>query len=506
MAFHRRMQDTQISMGVFRKKWTDRRLRSGAIVPACVTALTFAGMAFGWQAPSAKAARRIYVEPFTTRDGSQKLRADVIGELRKQSSVAVTETESAADLLLGGGGEVWVKGYVSLNPRSGRSPSSGQAVYAGYLSVELRNKRGETLWSDLVTPGGATEDVFKDLAKRIAKHVGEGMEQGGVPSRSAAPSGPVTALEGAGATFPFPVYAKWITNYRRMNPNTNIHYEAVGSEAGVRKLLTGSVDFGASDSPEVIGELAPGTEGKYLLLPTVVGAVVPIVNLPGLVGEISFTPEALAGIYLGKIKKWNDPALTQANRGLHLPDLDIVVVHRSDGSGTSYAWTDFLSQTNPQWRNEIGAHLAPAWPTGRAVEGNDGVAQTVKELGGSIGYVEYMFALQNHLTYGRVRNQSGRFVDASLESIAAAVQQMMAISDDLKVSLVNAPGAGTYPIASFTWLVVPRHIADSAKRNSLVDFLHWALGPGQAQAAALGYLELPKDLVGRELAAMAGIQ
>jgi phosphate transport system substrate-binding protein len=189
-----------------------------------------------------------------------------------------------------------------------------------------------------------------------------------------------------------------------------------------------------------------------------------------------------------------------------LPDLDIVVVHRSDGSGTSYAWTDFLSQTNPQWKSEIGAHLAPAWPAGRGAEGNDGVAQTVKELGGSIGYVEYMYALQNHLTYGRVRNRRGRFVEASLESIAAAVQQMMAISDDLKVSLVNAPGAAAYPIASFTWLVVPRHIADRAKRNSMLDFLRWMLAAGQAQAAALGYLELPKDLVDRELAAIAGMQ
>ena len=199
----------------------------------------------------------------------------------------------------------------------------------------------------------------------------------------------------------------------------------------------------------------PLRKGGYVLLPTVVGAIVPIVNLPGLVGEISFTPEALAGIYLGKIKKWNDPALTQANRGLHLPDLDIVVVHRSDGSETSYTWTDFLSQSSPQWKKEIGAKLAPAWPTGRGAQGNEGVAQTVKELGGSIGYVEYMYALQNHLAYGKVRNPSGRFVTASLESIAAAVQQMMAISDDLKVSLVNAPGAAAYPIATFTWLVVP---------------------------------------------------
>lgn len=488
-------------MGAFSKN------RIARILSCCtIVAMAFAGRALAWQPPKAEAVRRIYVEPFTTREGSEKLRADVTAELRKQSSVSVVETEPAADLVLGGGGEVWVKGYRSLNPRSGRSPSSANAVYAGYLSVELRNKKGETLWSDLVTPGSASEDVYKDLAKRIAKHVGEGMEQGGVPSRAAPLSEPVTLLHGAGATFPYPVYAKWITNYRRMHPNFEISYDAIGSDAGVRKLLSGAADFGASDNPEVIAELTPGAEGKYLLFPTVVGAVVPIVNLPGLVGEISFTPEALAGIYLGKIKKWNDPVLAEANRGLRLPDLDIVVVHRSDGSGTSYAWTDYLSQTSPQWKAQIGARLAPAWPTGRAAEGNEGVAQMVKELGGSIGYVEFLYALQNHLSYGKVRNLRGQFVDASLESIAAAVRQMMAISDDLKVSLVNAPGPGSYPIASFTWLVVPAHIADDAKRNALTDFLRWMLGPGQAQAAALGYLELPKDLVDRELAAIASIR
>ncbi len=479
-------------------KWTARILGGCAIV-----ALAFAGKGLAWQTPKAEASRRIYVEPLTTREGSEKLRENVTAELRKQHSVLVVETESAADLILGGGGEVWVKGYRSLNPRSGRLPSDGTAVYGGYLSVELRNKQGETLWSDLVTPGTESEDVYKDLAKRIGNHVGEQMGQGGAPTRTAPLSEPKTLLQGAGATFPYPVYAKWITNYRRRHPNLDIRYDAIGSEAGVRKLLSGEVDFGASDSPEVIGELAPSAEGKYLLFPTVVGAVVPIVNLPGLVGEISFTPEALAGIYLGRIKKWNDPVLIQANRGVRLPDLDIVVVHRSDGSGTSYAWTDYLSQTSPPWKSEIGAGLSPRWPTGRAAEGNDGVAKTVKELGGSIGYVEFMYALQNHLSYGKVRNSRGQFVEAGLASIAAAVQQMMALSDDLKVSLANAPGAGTYPISSFTWLVVPAHIADDAKRNAMADFLRWILGPGQAQAAALGYLELPKDLVDRELAAIA---
>jgi phosphate transport system substrate-binding protein len=313
-------------------------------------------------------------------------------------------------------------------------------------------------------------------------------------------------LKGAGATFPYPVYAKWFTNYRRENPNVEISYDPIGSEAGVRSLLSGSADFGASDSPEVIRQFAPHEEAGYLLFPSVVGAVVPIVNLPGFSGNIAFTPGALAGIYLGKIKKWNDPVLRQANRGLQLPDLDIVVVHRADGSGTSYAWTDFLSKTVPEWKSQVGSGLAPNWPVGRGASGNEGVARLVKEIGGSIGYVEFIYALQSHLNFGKVRNRSGEFVEASLESIAAAADQAEAIHDDFKVSIVNAPGAGAYPIASFTWLVVPAHIPDEGRRNAIAAFLKWMLGPGQTQAAALGYVALPKDLVMREQVAIGRIR
>jgi phosphate transport system substrate-binding protein len=457
----------------------------------------------GWQAGTPGAVRRLYVEPFTTKAGSEELRADLMGELRKQNTIALAADEAGADATLGGGGEIWIQGYRSLNPRSGRLPSDGTPVYAGYLAVELRNRRGETLWSYLATPGTASsEEVSKDLAKRIAKHLVEALKQGETaPPPSALPQ-PAIALTGAGATFPYPVYAKWLTNYRRENPNVEIRYNAVGSENGVRTLLAGGVDFGASDSPEVVHQLAPKDEAGYLLFPSVVGAVAPIVNLPGFTGSLAFTPEALAGIYLGTIKKWNDPILRQANRGVQLPDLDIVVVHRADGSGTSYAWTDFLSKTVPEWKAQVGADLDPRWPVGRAAAGNEGVARLVKELGGSIGYVEFIYALQNHLSFGKVRNRRGEFVEASLESIAAAANQPVEIHDDFKVSIVDSPGEGAYPIASFTWLVVPAHIADEGKRTAMADFLKWMLGPGQRQAAALGYLELPKELVLRERAAI----
>jgi len=448
--------------------------------------------------------RQVYVEPFTTKAGAEQLRNDLIAELSKDRSISLASQESGAEAILGGGGEIWIRGYRSLNPRSGRSPSNGTPIYAGYLSVELRDSKGETLWGDLVTPSAGAEDVSKDLAKRIAKHVAEAMEKGMVSSRGASLPQPTTVLKGAGATFPYPVYAKWFRNYRRENPNLEINYEPVGSEAGIRRLLAGEVDFGASDSPEAIRDL-DGEEGKYLLFPSVVGGVVPIVNLPGITGDIQFTPEALAGIFLGTIKKWNDPILARANRGLRLPDLDIVVVHRGDGSGTSYAWTDFLSKTSPEWKTEVGCSMTPKWPVGRAAAGNDGVAKLVKEFGGSIGYVEFIYALENHLSFGKVRNQNSEFVGASLESLAAAASRSVEISDDLKISIVNAPGAGAYPIASFTWLVVPAHIVEDAKRIAMTGFLKWMLGPGQAQAAALGYLALPKEVAGREDAAIGRI-
>jgi phosphate transport system substrate-binding protein len=461
--------------------------------------------AFAWQ-QSANAAKRLYVEAFTTRTDAGKLRADVTEELRKQGSFTLVPDKASADLILGGGGEIWVKGYRSFSPRSHmKTPANGTPIYSGYLSVELRNQKGVTVWSYLVTPGAASDDVSKDIAKRLVKHLGEGLTASEITTAPRSTRAAIT-LSGAGATFPDPVYEKWFTNFQTQDPGVTIQYDAVGSEAGIRRLLTGSIDFGASDSPEAIHQLAPDDEKKYLLFPSVIGAVVPIVNLPGRPESIQFTPEALAGVYLGKIKKWNDPVIKRANPGVDLPDLDIFVVHRADGSGTSYAWTDYLSKTSSEWKAQVGTGLSPKWPIGRAAIGNDGVARLVKELGGSIGYVEFIYALQNHLSYGRIRNQNGEFVEASLESIAAAVNHSPDIRDDFKGSIVDAPGKDSYPITTFTWIVVPTQIADDAKRSAMTAFLKWMLGPGQRQAAALGYLALPKELVGREADAIVRIR
>jgi phosphate transport system substrate-binding protein len=474
-------------------------------MPFLIGCVLLALPASAWQATD-RGARRIYVEPFATKAGAEKLREDLTEEIGKLHSVSIVPDESNADLILGGGGEVWIRAYRSFSPRSHmKLPTNGTPIYGGFLSVELKNKHGVTVWSYLATPGTASEDISKDLSKRIAKHLTEALNQPETPAAAAPRTHPAITLNGAGATFPYPVYQKWFTNFQVQDPGTQITYDSIGSDAGVRKLLAGSVDFGASDSPEAIHELAPGDESSYLLFPSVVGAVVPIVNVPGVPADIAFTPEALAGIFLGKITKWNDPVIVRANRGVHLPELDIVVVHRADGSGTSYAWTDYLSKADAEWRANVGCSLVPKWPTGRGATGNDGVAKLVKELGGSIGYVEFIYALQNHLSYGRIRNQNGEFVEASLESIAAAVGHSSQIRDDFKASIVDAPGEDAYPIASFTWIVVPTHIADEAKRSSITAFLKWMLGPGQRQAAALGYLALPKEIVAKEEDAIARI-
>ncbi len=461
-----------------------------------------------WQSPTPKpgAGKPLFVEPFATAESSARLRDDVVGELHRLGTVTLAHDAASADLILAGGGEVWVRGYRSLNPRSGTSPSNGTPVYGGYLAVELRDRTGGTVWSYLATPSAAYGDVSKNLARQIAKRVAEAMQHDAAPSVPIPSAEAGTSLIGAGATFPYPLYTKWITNYKRASPNVDITYDSIGSEAGIRKLLAGDVDFSGSDSPGAIAQLASSGESKYLFFPAAVGAVVPIVNLPGVASQLAFTPEALAGIYLGNIRKWNDPVLAKANPHVRLPDLDIAVIHRSDGSGTSYVWTDYLSKTNPEWKAKIGASLDPQWPVGKAANGNEGMAGMVKELGGSIGYVEFIYALKNHLSFGKVRNQDGEVVAASLESIGVAAAKASEMGPDLKVSIVNAPGPGAYPISSFTWIVVPAHISDEAKRNALVGFLNWMLGPGQLQAATLGYLALPKDVLPAEQAQVLRIR
>jgi phosphate transport system substrate-binding protein len=305
-----------------------------------------------------------------------------------------------------------------------------------------------------------------------------------------------TSLTGAGATFPYPIYSKWFDEYHKQHPDVTINYQSIGSGGGIAQLQKTTVDFGASDGPMTDQQLAD-TKFKVFHIPTVLGADVPTYNVPGITTEMKFTPDVLADIFLGKITKWNDPRLAKANPGVKFPDTDIIVVHRSDPSGTSYIWTDYLSKVSTDWANGPKKGAAVNWPVGLGGKGNEGVAGMVKQTPGAIGYVELIYAISNNMAYGSVQNPSGAFVRASLDSVTAAAASVKEMPDDFRVSITNAPGKDAYPIASFTWLLVPAEWADAGKEKAFVAFLNWMVDQGQGMTSALVYAPLPKNVAAK---------
>jgi phosphate transport system substrate-binding protein len=317
-------------------------------------------------------------------------------------------------------------------------------------------------------------------------------------------------INGAGATFPYPIYSKWFDEYHKKFGNTQINYQSVGSGAGIKQLTEGTVDFGASDVPMNDDQLKSYSDkhgSSVLHFPTVLGAVVPIYNVPGVNAALNFTPEALAGIFLGRITKWNDPAIAGANSGVKLPSTDIVVVHRSEGSGTTYIWTDYLSKVSPSWNTKPGKGASINWPVGLGGKGNEGVSGLIKQTPGAIGYVELIYAVQTKIDYGSVKNSSGAFIKADFNGVsAAAAGAATTMPDDFRVSITDAPGKTAYPISSFTWLLMPAKFADAAKRDALKGFIKWAITDGQSFAENLSYAKLPKEVVAKELKAIDKIQ
>jgi len=311
-------------------------------------------------------------------------------------------------------------------------------------------------------------------------------------------SGATVLLNGAGATFPNIIYQKWITDYNTANPGVELNYQSIGSGGGIQQFTDGTVDFGASDAPMSDEEVAK-VDGNVLHIPMVLGAVVPTYNLPEVTETIRFTPEALAGIYLGEITRWNDVRLRSANPGVTLPDREIVVAHRSDGSGTTYIFTQYLSTVSPDWQAKVGTGKAVNWPVGIGGRGNEGVSATVQQTPGAIGYVELGYAMINKMPVGAVRNMDGNFVTPDLSTVADAAAGAAAAlgpDTDFRISLINAPGERTYPIASFTWLLVHRDYGDAeARAKALVEFIWWSLTQGQASAEALGYAPLPRSVM-----------
>jgi phosphate transport system substrate-binding protein len=311
-------------------------------------------------------------------------------------------------------------------------------------------------------------------------------------------------LTGAGATFPEPIYSKWFSEYSAAHPGVTINYQAIGSGGGVRQMTAGLVDFGASDMP-VTDEQLSASKTKLTHIPTVMGAVVASFNVPG-VSDLKFSPDVLADIYLGKITNWNDPRIAKDNAGVSLPNLKIIVVHRSDGSGTSYIFTDYLSKVSSDWANGPGRGASPSWPMGVGGKGNPGVAGLVRQLPGAIGYVELLYALQNHISFGEIKNAEGSWVKASIDGVTAAAASIKQMPSDYRVSITNAPGKDAYPISSFTYLLVPLKFPDPDKGKVIKDLLSWIITSGEGEAAGLSYAPLPKSVSDKVLKTVYSLQ
>ena len=315
-----------------------------------------------------------------------------------------------------------------------------------------------------------------------------------------------TTINGAGATFPYPMYSKWFSEYHNQHPDIQFNYQSIGSGGGIRQVTAGTVDFGATDGPMSDDQLA-SAKTKILHVPTVLGSVVPAYNVPGVTESLKFTPQILADIFMGKINNWNDAAIAKVNPEAKFPNTPIVVVHRSDGSGTTYVFTDYLSKVSGDWKSGPGKGTSVKWPVGIGAKGNEGVAGMVRQMEGALGYVELIYAEQNKIPYGSVQNAKGKFVKADLDSTtAAAAAVAKSMPSDFRVSITNAPAPDAYPISSFTWLLIPVQSKPTPKGKIISDFLHWMLGPGQEMTKQLTYAPLPEEVNKRVQAAIAQVK
>jgi phosphate ABC transporter phosphate-binding protein len=453
-----------------------------------------ASLATAQQPAPIKSIRTVYIAPMTGSEAANAVRARLIARLKKNSSIRLVDDASSADAVLHGSAVIWPTGTVSIDPRSN---TISLRNYQGYLSAELSDASNQPLWSYLVTPSrfrtaGIVDDLADQLGSRLEAAIATGLS--GTTALPSAAHTASTTLRAAGATFPAPLYQLWFRSFAREPDGLSITYDPIGSAAGLTQLADGKIDMAASDIPAIPAQSgAAPTPSDVLHIPTVIGGVVPVYNLPGDSHGLDLTPQLLADIFSGKIRKWNDPRIRQWNKDTHLPDAEITVVHRSDGSGTTYVFTSYLAQASPDWKSRVGATVD--WPTGVSAAGNEGIAEQVSKTPNSISYIELTYAIQHQMTYAAVRNPAGRFIRADIASIAAAVAAHVHTGeDDLRFSTLNSPARDAYPIASFTWLLVPRTNPDPRKRAAEARFLHWMLTTGQKQCSSLGYAPLPADI------------
>ena len=450
------------------------------------------------------AIRTIFVAPVEAGSYSAAVGKRLAEELQRSGSLRVVSDPAEADAVLHASGYIWISGTVSPSVHSN---STREVNYQGDLSAELIGRDRQTLWSYMVTPGrfrtaSITDNLADQLVARLVAAVRSGIPYP-APYSATAPASSVT-IQAAGSTLPAPLYLKWFESYAQARAGVTILYDPVGSEAGIERLKDGKVDFAGSDIP--VSALPASTASSILDIPTVLGGVVPVYNLSSLDGRtLNLTPKALAGIYSGAIRRWNDPTIRESNRGVHLPDADIDVIHRSDGSGTTYIWTSYLSSISPDWKSRYGAAPTVSWPVGDGVEGSDGVVEKVSSTPNSIGYVELIYAIQHQVSFAAVRNPAGQFIKASLESISDAVPSSLPTANDDR-SILNAPGRNAYPISAFTWILMPRQSSDAARRQAILQFLQWMLTSGQKECEALGFVPLPRRVAARQLDLLTKLQ
>lgn len=488
-----RSQKCQLRVGESSVAWRNAALWSCAVVAV----LVFLHPCTAQSAVPLNRSRTIQVASMGDGDGAAALRQNIVDRLNRSPNLHVVVDPSAADLVLRGSSSIWPMGTISLSPHS---KSASETIYQGYLSVELADKSGQIVWSYLVTPSRfRTASITADLADQLVFRLLNAIRGGAAVANSSAAASPRSrvALHAAGSTLAAPLYRMWF-----QSSGMSVAYDAVGSEMGIEELAGGKVDLAGSDMP-LDGRSTP-KDLEVIQLPTVVGGVVPIYNLPGLGQTLKLTPQVLAGIYSGAIRKWNDSRILESNRGAHLPDAEIAVVHRSDGSGTTYVWTSFLSLASADWKASAGAGIRVTWPTGTGAEGNDGVAELVEKTPNAIGYVELIYAVQHELSYAAVLNPAGEFIKADLASIDAAASGAAVMNgQDFRFSILNATDKEAYPIATFTWLLVPQQRVSKEKRSAIASLLNWALTTGQKDCAALGYAPLPREVVASELHAVS---
>lgn len=468
------------------------------LVSVCSALFAFASESTAQTASALSQVKKVYVEPFGEANGAARLRDRTIEQLRQRAKLQIVADRHEADAVVKGEASLWLTGYLSTDPRS--PSTTRQPIFQGYLSIELMGKDNDPLWSYLVTPSEfRSGGITKDLADRLVEKLVQAYKERETVAQSGGtqPTGEID-LTAAGATFPAPLYQKWFESFHQRHPSVEVTYSSVGSEAGIQLAMNRTVDFAASDVP-LSDERMAQANLTFLHFASVVGAVVPVYNLKGVGRNLNFTPEVLAKIYSGKIKRWNDLALRDSNPNASLPDTEIVVIHRSDGSGTTFVWTDYLSQLNPEWKASVGSGTRVRWPVGVGANGNEGIATLVQQTANSIGYVELAYALQHQLSFGAVRNSAGKFIQADLPSVTAAAADAAAkMGVDSRVSILNSSVKDAYPIATFTWWLVPQDIRGD-KRIALHELLHWMLFSGQKECSALAYAPLPRQVINREL-------